>query len=250
MINLWTITNLLKVDFALRKKITFYAPLLDNLDFMGIDPVTFTRAASDVALRRDGYLHAIGPNVPKFQYSAINLEMNLGLLLLSGETLTFAQENLLNNSNTLIWFEDRVPKSTPTQSNPFNSSGTWVGNLNTHISHVCKANAALSNGEINTIQAALLDVPPQVIPDLPSSIANIGTFVSETPSGGTGTVFTLSQNPNLNSLIVSWSGLFLKRVSSAPAELQYTASGIGNRTITLGSSVVAGQNINCDYVTS
>ena len=28
VINFWTITNLLKKDFALRKKVTFYAPLL------------------------------------------------------------------------------------------------------------------------------------------------------------------------------------------------------------------------------
>jgi hypothetical protein len=170
--------------------------------------------------------------------------------LTSGETFGFAADNVLNNANTLIWFEDRVPKSTPTQATIFNGSGVYTGARDIHISHVCKAAGVLANSEINAIQAALLDVPPQTIPIPPSSVANIGTFVTETPSGGTGTVFTLSQNPDLNSLIVAWSGLFLKRVSSAPAELQYTASGTGNRTITLGSSVVAGQNISCQYVTA
>lgn len=251
MLQFWTIANLLKVNHALRKKITFYAPLVDNLDFMGIDPVYFNRAATDYSARyRDGFLHSVLANVPRFQYSAVDFEIQLGLALTSGEAITFAPENLLSNSNTLIWFEDRAPKSTPTQTNPFNSAGTWVGNLGFHISHICKADTVLANSEITALQSALLDVPPQVLPTLPPYVIEIGIFVSETPSGGTGTVFTLSQNPNLNSLIVTWSGLFLKRVASAPAELQYTAGGVGNRTLTLGSSVVAGQNVNADYVTA
>jgi hypothetical protein len=249
VINLWTIANLLKLNHTLRKKIVFYAPLLENLDFMGIDPCTFTRVPSSFRITRDGFTHTVGPHVPRFQYSPLNFEVNLGLALTTGETLRFAPENMLHTANTLIWFEDRVPKSIPTQLPPINSNGFWLGNLDIHVSHICKANAVLSVSEINTIQAALLDVPPQVIPVPIPPVSNIGTFVSETPSGS-GSVFTLSQNPNLNSLVVSWAGLFLMRVASAPAELQYTASGVGNRTITLGSTVTAGQNLNCQYVTA
>jgi hypothetical protein len=253
MLQFWTIANLLKLNYTLRKKITFYAPLLDNLDFMGIDGVTFTRASTSTAIRRDGFIHAVAVNVPRFQYAVDSngyYELNLGIAMTTGETLSFATENILSNASTLIWFEDRVPKSTPTNSNPFNGSGVYVGALGIHISHVCKLNSIISNSEITAIQAALLDVPPQTIPTPPSTVANIGTFVTETPSGGTGTVFTLSQNPDLNSLIVAWSGLVLKRVASAPAELQFTAGGVGNRTITMGSSVVAGQNITAQYVTA
>jgi hypothetical protein len=220
---------------------------------MGIDGVTFTRASTSTAIRRDSFIHAVAVNVPRFQYGPDAngyYELNLGIAMTSGESLSFAVENLLSNSNTLVWFEDRVPKSTPTNSNPFNSSGVYVGNLGIHVSHVCKADSVLANSEITAIQAALLDVPPQTLPNPPPSVSNIGTFVTETPSGGTGTVFTLSQNPDLNSLIVSWGGLYLKRVTSSPAELQFTANGTGNRTITLGSSVVAGQSIVASYVTA
>ena len=181
-VSFWTIANLLKLSPTLRNKITFYAPLIDSLEFMGIDPVVFTRASIVNAIRRDGFVHACGVNVPRFQYGVGgNYEICLGMAITSGEAFAYAAENLLHDANTLIWFEDRVPKSTTTQSNPFNGSGNWVGNLGFHISHICKANAILSNGEINTIQAALVDVPPQVIPIPPSSVANIGTFVSETP---------------------------------------------------------------------
>src|SRR5580765_1140466 len=117
MIQFWTIANILKLNYTLRKKITFYAPLLDNLDFMGIDPVTFTRASTSTAIRRDSFIHAVAVNVPRFQYTADAAgyyELNLGIAMTSGETLTFASENVLNNTNTLIWFEDRAPKSTPT----------------------------------------------------------------------------------------------------------------------------------------
>jgi hypothetical protein len=54
---------------------------------------------------------------------------------------------VLNNANTLVWFEDRVPKSTPTQTNPFNVPAL-VGNLGIHVSHVCKADSVLANSEL------------------------------------------------------------------------------------------------------
>src|SRR5580765_6339511 len=192
MLQFWTIANILKLNYALRKKITFYAPLLDNLDFMGIDGVTFTRASTSTAIRRDGYIHAVAVNVPRFQYAVDSngyYELNLGIALTSGEALSYAVENLLSNSSTLVWFEDRVPKSTPTNSNPFNGSGVYVGNLGIHVSHVCKADAVLANSEITAIQAALLDVPPQSSRTACATVSNIGTFVTETPSRETRPVF-------------------------------------------------------------
>ena len=50
----------------------------DNLDFFGIDPVTFVRPSTDwTALHRDGFLHGVGANVPRFQYWASNFEVPL-----------------------------------------------------------------------------------------------------------------------------------------------------------------------------
>ena len=64
------------------------------------------------------------------------LKSLFGLAISATEVFTFAPENLLHDLNTLIWFQDRVPKSTPTNSNPFNSASTYVGTLDVHISHV------------------------------------------------------------------------------------------------------------------
>jgi hypothetical protein len=194
----------------------------------------------------------VAANVPRFEYDG---ELPLGVKISSGETLQFAAANGLNDANTLIWFEDGAPKSTPTDGNPFSAGGVWVGNLNVHVKHVCKCSSVLANAEINEIQRVLDDVV-QTIPDLPPPppppVGETGTFVTETPSGsrnGVNTVFTLSQNPNLNSLLlVAHGGLTLKRVASSPDNLQYTAGGTGNRTLTLGLAPDASNDLTANYV--
>ena len=245
MLQLWTISNLQRLDYSIRRKITFYAPLTEHLDFYGIDPCTYSWAGSGSVTFRGGARTITGP-APNFNFSG---DTPNGIYVNTGVTLQFNAANGLNNANTLVWFENRVPKSTPSQTNPFDANGVWTGNLNTYISHICKANAVLANSEITAIQAALLDVI-QDIPAPPAPPENpVGAFVSETPAGS-GTVFILSQNPDLNTLIVAWAGLFLKRVGAAPGELQYTATGAGSRTITLGSTLVAGQDLTAQYVIS
>lgn len=230
----WTTSNLGKLSFSLRRDVRFYAPLIDNLDFMGIDPVTFSRASTSTALRRDGLVHNVAANVPRFQYTA---ETALGLAITAGETLQFSAQNGLDDSNTLIWFEDRAPKSTPTQANPFSSAGIWTGVLNFHISHILKASRVLANSEITTIQSALLDVV-QVIPPPPEPpIFGVSSFKTEVPSpapNGINVTFTLSQDPNLDAILLFYSGLSLKRVASSPGDKEYMLSGTGNRTITMG----------------
>jgi len=232
-LQLWTISRLGRLTPALRREVTFYAPLLEALDFLGVEPVTFTRAGTSTATRRDGLTHAVAANVPRFEYSG---ETTLGLLIQSGEALQYSVANFLDNANTLIWFEENTAKSTPTNTNPFTSSGLWGGTLNVHIKHIIKFKRILTNAEINSVQAALAEVI-QVIPPPPTPPAvSPGVFVNEVPSGA-GTVFTLSNNPNLDSLIVNAHGVVLKRVASAPGNLEYVASGTGNRTLTFGMSV-------------
>jgi hypothetical protein len=233
-LQLWTISRLGRLTPALRREVTFYAPLLESLDFLGVEPVIFTRATSSVAVRRDGLDHPIAANVPRFNYSG---ETQLGLMLQPGESLQYSVANFLDNANTLIWFEEGAPKSTgPTQAPPFTSSGLWGGTLNVHIKHIIKFNRILTNAEINSVQAALAEVI-QVIPPPPTPpVVSPGVFVNEVPAGS-GTTFTLSNNPNLASLIVNAHGAVLKRVASAPGNLEYVASGTGNRTLTFGMSV-------------
>jgi len=246
-LQLWTVSNLQRLDYPTRRKIVFYAPLVESLDFHGVDPCTYTRAGTTTAAYRGGS-KSIGANVPQFEYTG---ETQLGLWIASPVALRFEAGNNLNNANTVVWFEDRVPKSTPTQTNPFDSGGNWTGNTNIHLSHVAKANAVLSNTEINAIQVALLNVA-QSIPSVPAPpVGNLGTFVDESPSGtrnGSNKIFTLSQNPDLGSLEIFWAGLYIKRVPSAPDTLEYTAGGTGNRTITMGSAPEATHDLTAHYV--
>ena len=245
---LWTISNLQRLEYSIRRKIVFYAPLTENGFFLGIDPLSYTRAGTTSVTYRGGS-KTIAANYPPFEFSG---ETPLGWKMVAGQSFSYNAANNLNNANTLIWFEDRVPKSTPTNGNPFDAGGNWTGNLNVRVSHVAKANSVLATSEITATQTALLDVA-QVIPEPPAPpVANIGTPITETPSGnrnGSNYVFTLSQTPDLGSLELFWGGLYLKRVASAPDTLEYTASGVGNRTLTLGSAPAASEDLTAVYFT-
>jgi len=251
MFQLWTISKLPRLAESLRREVTFYAPLLESLDFMGIDPVTFTRAATSLREGRDGLSHFIAANVPKFDFSA---ELARGCYIQSGQTLQFSAQNGLDNANTLVWFEDSIPKSTPTNTNPFSSSGIWTGNLNIALKHVLKVSRVCSNAEINAIQTALADVAqsipaPETAGDLPPS-----TFVATTPAGvrnGTNTVFTLPSDPNPNSMILDCFGATLEWVSPGPpGQMEFTLTGAGNRTITLGMGPTTAYPFIAHYVTA
>ena len=248
MLQLWTISNLQRLDYSIRRKIVFYAPLTEHLDFYGVDPLTYTWSGSTSAGYRGGTRTITGP-APVFNFTG---ETPNGLFVdtANGVNLYVNPANGLDNSNTLIWFESRVPKSTPTQTNPMAANGYWTGAA-VYISHLCKANAVLANLEITAIQAALLDTV-QTIPAPPTPPTNpLGSPITETPAGSTpGTVFTLSQDPDLASLALFWGGLYIKRVVAAPAEMEFVSSGAGGRTLTLGSTVQTGQTLVAQYVSS
>jgi len=245
MLQLWTTSNLQRLDYSIRKKIVFYAPLTEHLDFHGVEPFLYTWSGSANVVYRGGARTITGP-APVFNFSG---ETPAGLLANTGITFRFNAANGLNDANTLIWFEDRVPKSTPTNTNPIDSGGNWAGNVPVFVSHLTKANSILANSEINAIQTALLDMA-QVIPAQPTPpVSAAGTFVLETPAGtknGVNKTFTLSQTPITQSLLVAWAGLWLKQVGSSPQELQYTISGT---TLTLGSAPAVGHDLTAQYVT-
>lgn len=247
MLQLWTISNLQRLDYSIRQKITFYAPLTEHFDFYGVDPFTYSWSGSSSSAYRGGVRTVTGP-APIWNFVG---DTPTGLYVDSGFTFQFNAANNLNNANTLIWFEGRVAKSTPTQTNPFSSTGAWTGNLGIYVCHIAKANAVLANSEITAIQTALLDMAQTIPVPPPAPVGTVGSFMTETPSGardGANKTFTLSQNPDLNSLIVAWGGLFLKRVASGPAELQFSAGGTGNRTLTLGSAPSSTEDVSAVYV--
>jgi hypothetical protein len=142
------------VRYDLRKYCYFYAPLLWELDFYGFGDVTFTRASGSTATWRDGASHTVAANVPRFEYSGDTVQ---GLAMnTASEALNYSSVNALHDSNTLAWCEDGVYKSTKRgDANPFNSSGTWVGNSGIHITHITKFNKVLTAAEDVEVEVAL-----------------------------------------------------------------------------------------------
>jgi hypothetical protein len=241
MFQLWTASKLGKLSLALRKKITFFAPLTESLDYMGIDPASFVRVTPSARLGRDGLIHDVAANVPCFNF---NGEIPLGVRVSPGESLNWSPANGLDNINTLIWFEDDVPKSTLTAAVPVSSAGYWVGTANAHVKYLTKADRMLTALEVAEIQKAFLDTPQEVIVPAPPAPATVdtGIFVTEIPAGtrnGTNTVFTLSNDPVLGSILLVAHGVVCRRVASAPGNMEYTLSGTGNRTVTMGMAPVA-----------
>ena len=247
MLQLWSISKLEGLTAALRREISFYAPLLDSLDLMGIDAVTYTRAGT-LAVTHRGGARTIPANCPPFEYSG---ETPLGLLIGATATLQFNAVNDLDNANTLMWMQEGTWKSTPTDANPIAGSGAWTGSTGVHVKHLTKAKRQLSNGEINLIQLGLTDIV-QAIPEVPPPPASsAGTPIIETPAHLGGGVYLASQDIDLDSLsVVAHGGLTLTRVGAAPGNLQFMASGAGNRTITPGLAPNPTNNITLQYFTA
>ena len=242
MTQLWSVSKLNDVPLQVRRKLRFYAPLTESLDFMGVDPVTFTRASASSAMWRDGASHTIGQHVPRFEYDAVT-QFPLGLLIGITESLVFNPANYLHNADTLIWFEEATPKSTPTNVNPFDATGAWTGNRNIHIKHIVKAIAGmtLSESEIMLVQEKLGDIAQNIpipAPEIPVTGEFFYATHENTLLGGTvnssNVVFTLGITPNITSMLVFAHGSSLKQVASSPGEQEYTVGGVNNRTLTLG----------------
>ncbi len=148
-----TATPLNNLNYTLRKNCYFYASLEHELTFYGYGGVTFTRAGSTVATWRDGASHTVAANQPRFEYNA---ETPVGMAIASSETLTFDPTNNLHDSNTICWIQDEVYKSTKRgDSNPFNSSGVWIGSTGVNIKRLVKFNKVLSTAEDNMVAAVL-----------------------------------------------------------------------------------------------
>lgn len=137
---------------VLYKDVTFYGEFLHHLDFLGIGTAAITRASSQNATWRDGGSHSVAANLPRFEYTG---ETAKGLLINSGASETFTVDPLndLDNASTLFWKEDGVTKNTPTNTNPFDNSGVWIGTNNIHVSHVLKFNRTLTAVELTLVTA-------------------------------------------------------------------------------------------------
>lgn len=146
-------SKLNKMDWNLRKNVYFYAPLEYDLVFHGYGACTYTRTGTtSTAIWRDGASHAVDTNKPRFEYSGDN---TIGIAINTAtETLAFDTQNLLSNSNTLIWLENNVLKSTPTNTNIFTGS-TYSGSTGVHLKHLIKFSRVLSASEISYVGGLL-----------------------------------------------------------------------------------------------
>lgn len=115
-----------KLPPYLRRKISFYAPLVDHLDYFGVSGATFVRNSTSTTTWRNGLTVNIAINVPRYHY--VNSSTPWGINLNpASETLTFPQANLLHDGGHLFWVENGVVKHAPGDSNPINSSGVVTG---------------------------------------------------------------------------------------------------------------------------
>lgn len=155
-LQLWSACRLNSLNWETRKDIVFYAPLEYDLVFMGYDSCTFTRTGITTATWRDGGSHQVDEDKPRFEYTGETIS---GLAINpSLEHLSFSSSNVLSNSSTLIWIQDQEIKSTLTESNPFNSSGVYVGITPgaVHIKQIVKFNRVATSSEVITIGTLLL----------------------------------------------------------------------------------------------
>lgn len=249
MFQLWTVSKLGKLPWSILKDVRFYAPLTESLDFFGVDPVSFTRAGGATRTGRDGLVHQIETNVPPFNFSG---DTPSGLWWIPTQALSYSPANSLNDGNTLIWFENAVPKSTPTDPNIFDGSGNFGGIASRYYKHVLKMNRLATDAEIIEIQLALGDIAQEMIPPVTRAPeAEVGAFYKEVPAGvvnGVNTVFTLSFSPNPASVIVAAHGVFCEGVAANPGNMQYVLSGADNKTLTMGLAPQTGFSFWISYV--
>ena len=148
------------LPWSLRRSISFYAPLLNNLDCLGVDSPTFTRASASNALWRDGTSHAVAANIPRFEWLSATTPGGMALNTAT-ESLQFAPGNNLSSGNSLFWVADGTQHWSAPETNPFNGSGVWTGTSGIHLSHVLKFSRVLSADEKNKVQVAFGGVATQ-----------------------------------------------------------------------------------------
>jgi hypothetical protein len=232
-----TVSKINRLDLQIRRDIVLYAPLSGSLDFMGIGAVAFGSAnVTRNATWRDGGVRSIAQNLPRFEYSG---ETERGLLIKKSstelETLTYDAANGLNSGNTLFWIQEGVLKRAPSDTNPFNGGGAWIGTDNVHIRDLLKFKRVLSNREILAVQAIVYgDVTGA--PAVPVS----GSWLQADFTGMDGVVdtFALPTIPVLGSLEIVHNNQFVTRTtnpSPVAGYYYYSAGTVKMGLIPLGS---------------
>lgn len=151
---LFTVAPISKLRLVLQRDIRLYAPFFDNLDYMGIEAVTYAGTGNRNATWRDGGVRVIATGNPRFEYTG---ETQRGLLIKKSSTelelITFNPANNIHDANYLYWVQEGVLKRAPSDTMPFNSSGVWIGTDNVHVNRFLKFNRVLTASEDSQVKA-------------------------------------------------------------------------------------------------
>lgn len=228
----WSVSKIERLPVSIKRKVSFYAPLIYDLGHVGVGEASFLRGSAATPIWKDEAAHSVGANVPRFEYSNGS---PLGIALSSTESLSYHAGNMLD-IGTLIWFEDDVVQVAPFNNlNPF-PNGVWQGTLDVHVKDVLHFREFLSDYEIGVVIDAMADVGQGAF--------SPNDWILESPIITGPLTRELSRTPDLSTLLLTAGGVFLRRVASNPGLMQYA---IADNVITFGTTFAENPVIRALY---
>lgn len=103
----YTTSSVNRMPLSARRSVRFYAQLRQNLSYVGVEAISYTRASSGLARWRDGYRRLLGNNVARFEYDETGTN-ELGLLIEPARTNICLRSEDFSNAS---WVKTNVTVS-------------------------------------------------------------------------------------------------------------------------------------------
>jgi len=219
---------------SIRDKVVFFAPLWDSLDYSGIEPAAFTRASVSEAVWRDGAAHLVSANQPRFEYED---GLPLGVLLTTGESLSFNFANLLDDVNSLFWIEDGALTWAPTAGNIFDGAGALQYTTGTHYRDIVKFSEILSAAEMAKVELIIAGFTVQ------GPGAGIGTAFARDAIAAGENIHTITHNLNNLATVITcvpdWpTRVFVSSKTENTATVIFTGTPISAQELHWGAETI------------